>query len=98
MSPELASKIPPKDRFNLPEVLELVRPLGCIRPDLFDYLRLGSLHAVCFPYRLDPDREVAIEPDEWKEWFRDSYAFSVYHDWIGELDVAEHGTPPPPTG
>lgn len=95
-TPQVSAKnIPLKDRFNLPEVLELVRPLGCSQPDLFDYLTLGRLHAVCFPYRLDPDREVAIEPDEWKEWFRDSYVFSVYHDWIGELDVAEHGTPVP---
>ena len=90
-----ATDIPLKGRFNLPEVLEFVRPLGCSQPDLFDYLTLGRLHAVCFPYRLEPDREVAIEPDEWKEWFRDSYAFAVYDGWIGELNVAEHGTPIP---
>ncbi len=95
MSPELAMNIPLKDRFNLPEVLDLVRPLGCTQPDLFDYLRSGRLHPVCFPYRLDPDREVAIEPDEWKEWFRDSYAFSVYDSWIGEMNIAEHDTPVP---
>lgn len=95
MSHGSAMDIPPKDRFNLPEVLELVRPLGCNQPDLFDYLRLGRLHAVCFPYRLESERIVPIEPDEWAEWFRDSYTFSVFDGWIGELDVAEHGTPVP---
>lgn len=87
--------IPFKDRFNLPKVLELVRPFGCDQPDLFDYLRLGRLQAVCFSYRLEPERVVPIEPDEWAEWFRDSYAFSVFDGWIGELDVAEHETPVP---
>lgn len=95
-TPQVSAKsIPLKDRFDLPEVLELLRPLGCSRKNLFDYLRLGHLRPVCFPYRLEPDREVAIEPDEWPEWFRDSYAFAVYDGWIGELNVAEHGTPVP---
>lgn len=83
------------DRFNLPKVLELVRPLGCTQPDLFDHLRLGRLHAVCFPYRLEPEREVAIEPDEWPEWYRDSYIFPVFDGYIGELEKADHGTPVP---
>jgi hypothetical protein len=86
---------PDIDQFNLPSVLRLVRPLGCSQPDLFDYLRLGHLHAVCFPYRLEPARQVAIEPDEWPEWYRDSYAFPVYDSHIGELDVAEHEIPVP---
>ena len=87
--------IPLGDRFNLPGVLKLVRPFGCNQPDLFDYLRLGRLQAVCFSYRLEPEREVPIEPDEWAEWFRDSCAFPVFDGWIGELDVAEHETPVP---
>lgn len=87
-----ATNIPLKDRFDLPLVLKLVRPLGCSREDLFDYLRSDRLRAVCFPYRLEPDREISIEPDEWPEWRRDSYAFAVYDGWIGDMDVAEHET------
>ena len=95
MSQGSAIDFPPGDRFDLPEFLEYLRRLGFSRKNLFDYLKLGHLRPVCFPYRLEPDREVAIEPDEWKEWFRDSYAFAVYDGWIGEQDVAEHGTPVP---
>ena len=67
--PDLAIKIPPIDRFDLPSVLELVKPLGCTQSNLCDYLRMGSLRAVVFPYRLEPDREVAIQPDDWKNGF-----------------------------
>ena len=95
MSQGSALNISPKDRFDLPKVLGLLRRHGCSREDLFDYLRLGRLRAVCFPYRLEPKREIPIEPDEWQEWFRDSFAFAVYDGWIGELDVAEHETPIP---
>ena len=87
--------IPHKERFDLPEVLNILEPLGCFRQDLHEYLRTGKLRAVCYPYRLEPDREVQIEPDEWPAWFREPWEFSVYADHIGEMDIAEHQTPIP---
>ncbi|MFQ5757477.1 MAG: hypothetical protein ACE5H7_15475 [Acidiferrobacterales bacterium] len=92
MSHRSIAVIPPKDRFSLPEVLEVLKPLGCKREDLSDYLRQGKLRAVCYPYRLELDREVPIEPDEWPEWWRDAWSFPVYDGWIGDMDVAEHDT------
>ena len=79
--------IHPKDRFSLPEVLEHLKPLGCAREDLFDHLRLGDIRAVCYPYRLELDREVPIEPDEWPEWYRDAWEFPVFHGWRGDTNV-----------
>ena len=87
--------IPPKERFDLPEVLNNLEPLGCFRQDLHEYLRTGKLRAVCYPYRLEPDREVPIEPDEWVDWFRDPWDFPVYAGHIGEMDIAEQQTPIP---
>ncbi len=84
--------IRPKERFDLPEVLNILEPLGCFRQDLHEYLRTGKLRAVCYPYRLEPDCEVPIEPDEWVDWFRDPWEFPVYADHIGDLDFAEHQT------
>lgn len=78
--------IPPKDRFSLPEVLENLKPFGCTREDLYDYLRLGHIGTVCYPYRLEQDREVPIEPDEWPEWYRDAWEFPVYAGWIGDTN------------
>ena len=92
MSHRSIAVIPPKDRFSLPEVLEILEPLGCKREDLFDYLRQGKLRAVCYPYRLELDREVPIEPDEWPEWWRDACSFPVFDGWIGDMNVAEHET------
>ena len=87
--------IPPKERFDLPEVLNILEPLGCFRQDLHEYLRTGKLRAVCYPYRLELDREVLIEPDEWVDWFREPWEFSAYANHIGDLDLAEHQTPIP---
>ena len=92
MSKSSIAELPPKDRFDLPDVLKLLEPLGHTREDLFNFLRLGQLHAVCYPYRLEPDREIRIEPDEWPEWWRDAWAFPVYDGYIGDIDHAEHGT------
>ncbi len=94
MQQERTAHIPPKERFSLPEVLDLLKPLGCTQRDLFEYLR-SRLQAVCYPYRLEPDREVKIEPEEWPAWFRDPWEFPVYADHIGEMDIAEHQTPIP---
>ena len=85
-------KLPPKDRFDLPEVLRLLDPLGHTREDLYDFLRLGQLHAVCYPYRLEADRVIGIEPDEWPEWWRDAWSFPVFDGFIGDVDTAEFGT------
>ena len=63
-------ELPQKDRFDLPEVLKHLKSLGHKREDLFDFLRLGQLHAVCHPYRLEPDRQIRIEPDERFEGYR----------------------------
>lgn len=52
------SELPQKDRFDLPTVLKLLEPVGHTREDLFDFLRLGQLHAVCYPYRLERDRQI----------------------------------------
>ena len=95
MQQEPIADIPPRERFSLPEVLDLLKPLGCTQMDLFEYLRSGQLQAVCYPYRLELDREVQIEPDEWPAWFRDSWKFPVYAGHIGEMDIAEHQTPIP---
>lgn len=81
------TRIPPKDRFSLPEVLEHLDPSGCTRVDLFDYLRLGHMRAVCYPYRLEQDREIPIEPDEWPEWYREPCDFPLYAGWIGDTNV-----------
>jgi len=86
-APNAMVHIPPKDRFNLPEVLEHLTHLGGTREALFEYLRMGQLSAVCYAYRLEPEREVPIEPDEWTEWFRDSWEFPVYAGWIGDTNV-----------
>ncbi len=94
-SPKSKLIIPPKERFDLPEVLNILEPLGCFRQDLHEYLRTGKLRAVCYPYRLELDREVQIEPDEWPAWFREAWQFPVYADHIGEMDIAEHQTPIP---
>ena len=85
-------ELPPKDRFDLPEVLELVKSFGCRREDLFEYLCKGKLQALAYPYRLERQREVFIEPDEWQEWFREPWEFAVYDGWIGDKDIAEHAT------
>lgn len=95
MQQEPTADIPPKERFSLPEVLDLLKPLGCTQMDLFEYLRSGQLQAVCYPYRLELDQEVQIEPDEWPAWFREAWQFPVYADHIGEMDFAEHQTPIP---
>ena len=95
MQQEPTAHIPPKERFSLPEVLDLLKPLGCTQMDLFEYLRSGQLQAVCYPYRLGLDREVQIEPDEWPAWFREPWEFPIYADHIGEMDIAEHQTPIP---
>ena len=95
MQQEPIADIPPRERFSLPEVLDLLKPLGCTQMDLFEYLRSGQLQAVCYPYRLELDREVQIEPDEWPAWFREAWQFPVYADHIGEMDIAEHQTPIP---
>lgn len=79
--------IPPKDRFSLPEALTYLEPHGCTREDLYDYLRLGHLRTICYPYRLDPERVVSIEPDEWPERYKDAWEFSVYWGWIGDTNV-----------
>ena len=94
-SPKFKLIIPPKERFDLPEVLNILEPLGCFRQDLHEYLRTGKLRAVCYPYRLELDRKVPIEPDEWVDWFHDSWEFPVYAGHIGDLDIAEYQTPIP---
>ncbi len=94
-SPKSKLIIPPKERFDLPEVLNILEPLGCFRQDLHEYLRTGKLRAVCYPYRLELDREVQIEPDEWPAWFPEPWEFPIYADHIGEMDIAEHQTPIP---
>lgn len=81
-----ARHIPPKDRFSLPEVLECLEPHDCSRADLYEYLRLGRLRAVCYPYRVEPDRQIPIEPDEWPEWFREPWEFPVYAGYIGDTN------------
>jgi hypothetical protein len=85
--PNSTAHIPPKDRFSLPEVLEHLDPLGCSREDLYEYLRLGHIRTVCYPYRLEPEREVPIERDEWPEWFREPCDFPLYAGWIGDTNV-----------
>ncbi len=94
-SPKSKLIIPPKERFDLSEVLNILEPLGCFRQDLHEYLRTGKLRAVCYPYRLELDREVQIEPDEWPAWFPEPWEFPIYADHIGEMDIAEHQTPIP---
>lgn len=84
-----------KDRYTLPEVLEQLQPYGCKQSDLFDYLRQDQLHAVCFPYRLEPNREIPIDPNEWTETWRDSYEFPIYDGHIGQTNIADHDTPVP---
>ena len=86
------SELPQKDRFNLPAVLRLLKPLGHTREDLYDFLRLGQLHAVCYPYRLERDRQIGIEPDEWPQWWPDAWSFPVNDGCIGDMDYAGHGT------
>jgi hypothetical protein len=85
--PKTIVRIPPKNRFTLPEVLEHLKPLDLTREDLFEYLWTGRLSTVCYPYRLEPEREIPIEPNEWTEWFRDSWEFPVYAGWIGDKNV-----------
>ncbi len=85
--PNSMLRVPPKDRFNLPEVLEHLTKLGCTREDLFEYLRIGRLSTVCYPYRLEPEREIPIKPNEWTEWFREPWEFPVYAGWIGDTNV-----------
>lgn len=82
-----ATHLPPIDRFSLPEVLEHLRPHSCTRENLYHYLRDGQVRAVCFPYRTEPDREIAIEPDEWVEWYRDAWQFSIFWGYIGDTNV-----------
>ena len=86
------SELPQKDRFDLPTVLKLLEPLGHTREDLYDFLRLGQLHAVCYSYRLEPDRQIRIEPYEWPQWWRDPWSFPVNDGCIGDMDLAEHVT------
>jgi len=76
----------PEDRFSLPEVLEYLEAYRCRREGLYEYLRQGQLRAVCYPYRLEPDREVPIEPAEWPEWFREPWEFPVYAGYIGDIN------------
>ena len=83
--------IPPKDRFSLPEVLKLLKPLGCVRDDLFEYLRSGRLRTVCFPYRFEPDREIPIEPGQFERVWKDAWHFPVYNGWIGNEDYGGVG-------
>jgi hypothetical protein len=59
--PNSTAHIPPKDRFSLPEVLEHLDPLGCSREDLYEYLRLGHIRTVCYPYRLEPEARADLE-------------------------------------
>jgi hypothetical protein len=88
-------RLPPKDRFDLPEVLEMVKHFGCRREDLFEYLCAGTLQTFACPYRLEPLQEVPIASDEWREWFREPWEFPVYADWIGDQDIGKHETPIP---
>lgn len=84
-------KIPPLSRFNLPQVLELLTDLGVQREHLIDYLKTEKLKAVCFPFRQEPDREVAIEPQQWNRLYPDDWDFPIYDGWIGDTDYEGAG-------
>ena len=83
--------IPPKERFDLPEVLQILAPGGFSRIDLYEYLRSGRLRTVCFPYRLEPKRQISIQPDQWEAVWKDAWSFPVYEGWIGDEDIAGMG-------
>lgn len=83
--------IPPLSRFNLPQVLDILKDLGVERVHLIDYLKTGNLKAVCFPFRQEPGREVAIEPEQWEKLYPDDWDFSVYDGWIGDKDYEGSG-------
>ena len=70
--------VPPKERFDLPEVLKLLAPSGFSRIDLYEHLRTGNLKAICFSYRLEPKRQIAIDPDQWEAVWKDAWSFPVY--------------------
>ena len=89
------SKVPPLPRFNLPQVLDIVEPMGCQREHLIEHLQAGNLHAVCYPYRHELDRIVPIEPDQWQRLYPQSYGFSVYDGWLGDEDISELGRKDP---
>lgn len=91
MPQKLKIEIPLKDRFTLAEALELLKPADCAQTDLFEYLRTGRLQAVCFPYRLEPDHEIPIEPVQWGRMWKDAWEFPVYHGWIGDKDYEGYG-------
>ena len=86
------SKVPPLKKFNLPQLLGIVEPMGCQREHLIEHLQAGDLHAVCYhPYRHEPDRVVPIEPDQWLRLYPQSYGFSVYYGWLSDEDISELG-------
>ncbi len=89
------TRVPPLERFNLPQVLKIVEPMGCRQEHLIEYLQSGDLNAVCFPYRHEPERAVPIEPDQWRRMHAGSYGFSVYDGWMGDEDISELGRKDP---
>ncbi len=79
----------------MPQVLEIVEPLGCRREHLIEYLQSGDLNAVCYPYRHKPEKATPIGPDQWRRMHPGSYGFSVYDGWVGDEDISELGRKDP---
>ena len=79
----------------MPQVLEIVGPLGCRQEHLIEYLQSGDLNAVCYPYRHQPEKATSIEPDQWRRMHPGSYGFSVYDGWVGDEDISELGRKDP---
>lgn len=85
-------KIPTRNQFDLPEILEVLEELNIGEKDLLSYLKNGNLAAVCSPYRKELNRKISITPEQWQEAYSAPYEFSVYDGWIGKSDIAETGT------
>lgn len=90
-----AVTLPPLPRFTLPQALHYLEPIGCDREHLIEYLKAGSLHAVCFPFVKDASKAVSISAKEWHEHYPESYMFSPYYGWFGDVDEANLGRTDP---
>lgn len=88
-------KIPPRARFDLPEILEIVAELEIGGKGLLSHLQEGNLAAVCFPYRKEINRKISITSEQWQKTYSAPYEFSVYDGWIGDVDIAQTGTSVP---
>ena len=88
-------KLPPLDRFDIPQVAKELSEFGVTREHIGEYLFSGKLRAICFPYEEDPLASVEIAPEDWRARYREPYEFSFYEDWFGDEDLSELGRTDP---